>query len=295
MVRVFHVLLSALIFMVLNACSGGRYVQLSQMGDQAYQDGNYVHAYEYAEQVITGREEKGKNASGNIYALAGKSAWELGNYNKSLEYLEQARRMDYSDEIMYVCLSAGYRRIDNLSKEINALEFYVQTYPGGKDIGMMRARLFESCLESENFALADSLWPLLDDSYKEDVSMLGIYFQINRIRKNEPACDTLAREILDRDPDNEEAMKWFGEKYFWQAENRYQAEMEAYEKRKTNSQYAKLLEAFKTVTRDFKTSLNYFSKLYKLSPKPEYARYLGNIYTRLDDEEKAKYYYSKAN
>jgi tetratricopeptide (TPR) repeat protein len=90
-------------------------------------------------------------------------------------------------------------------------------------------------------------------------------------------------------------MKWFGEKYFWLAENRYQAEMEAYEKKRTNSQYAKLLEAFKIVTRDFKTSLGYFTRLYKLYPKPEYARYLGNIYTRLDDKEKAKYYYNKAN
>jgi len=293
--RLLYIFLLFVIMMVLPTCSGGRYAQLARMGDQAYRNSDYVHAYEYAEQAITSMEKKGKSSAGNIYALAGKSAWELGNYDKSLEYLEQARRMDYSDENMYGCLSAGYRRIDNLSKEITALEFYVQTYPGGKDIGKMRARLFESCLESENFALADSLWPLLDASYKEDISLLGVYLQISLIRKNEPVCDTLARAILDRDPDNEEAMRWLGEKYFWLAENRYQAEMEAYEKRRTNSQYAKLLEAFKTVTRDFKTSLSYFSKLYKLYPDSEYAKYLGNIYTRLDDEEKAKYYYNKAD
>jgi hypothetical protein len=50
------------------------------------------------------------------------------------------------------------------------------------------------------------------------------------------------------------------------------------------------VKAFKIVTADFKESLKYYTKLYKLYPKPEYARYLANIYARLDDEKMAKYY-----
>lgn len=66
-------------------------------------------------------------------------------------------------------------------------------------------------------------------------------------------------------------------KYYWKAENRYQAEMKAYNENKTRKQYAELLKAFKIVTNDFKQSLEYYTKLYNLYPKPEYAKYLGNI------------------
>jgi len=54
------------------------------------------------------------------------------------------------------------------------------------------------------------------------------------------------------------------------------------------------LKAFKIVTVDFKQSLDYYSRLYNLYPKPEYAKYLGNIYARLNDEKNAKYYHDKA-
>jgi hypothetical protein len=135
---------------------------------------------------------------------------------------------------------------------------------------------------------------MLDEKYKEDISFLVLYFKINQARDNEPACDTLASAILEKDADNELAMKWLGKKFFWKAENRYLKELEAYEKKKTTSQYNKLLDAFETVTNDFKTSLNYFTRLYKLYPKTEYAQYLGNLYTRLSAEGKAKYYYDKA-
>jgi tetratricopeptide (TPR) repeat protein len=175
MMRILSLFLSVVIMLAFSACSGGRYAQLAQMGDEAYRESDFQHAYEYAGKIIEGQEQKGKKADGRIYALAGKAAWELGQYASSQDYLEQARSMDYSDERMYVCLSDAYHQIDNLSKEITALEFYIHSYPGGKDIGPMRARLFETCLESENYRLADSLWLLLEPKYKEDIGILGIY------------------------------------------------------------------------------------------------------------------------
>jgi hypothetical protein len=70
--------------------------------------------------------------------------------------------------------------------------------------------------------------------------------------------------------------------------------MKAYEENKTRKQYARLLKAFKIVTVDFKLSLDYYTRLYKLYPRPEYAKYLGNIYARLSDEKNAKYYHNLA-
>jgi len=86
-------------------------------------------------------------------------------------------------------------------------------------------------------------------------------------------------------------LDWTAKKYFWKAENRYQDELKAYEKNKTNKQYNKLLKALDIVSADFKTSLDYFKKFYTIDPNPGTAKYLGNIYNRLDDKKKADYYY----
>jgi hypothetical protein len=83
-------------------------------------------------------------------------------------------------------------------------------------------------------------------------------------------------------------------KYYNIAENRYQAEMKAYENNKTRKQYALLLEALDEITEEFKISLGYFETLYRLNPRPVYANYMGNIYVRFNDQEKADYYLNLA-
>ena len=60
-------------------------------------------------------------------------------------------------------------------------------------------------------------------------------------------------------------------------------------------EYKRLLKALDKVYPTFRKSRDYFLKLYRIDPKPKYAKYLGNIYTRLGNEQKAKYYYNKAN
>jgi len=286
--------LSGLLLLLMAGCSGGKYVQITKEGETAYLTGNYATALENMEQIITDRERKGKTADAYIYYMAGISAREIPQYDKTLTYLEKAQQLGYYDELMYVGLSEGYLHIDNLSKEITALETYMKKYPEGVYSASMRAMLFKTCEESENHELADELWPLLEDRYKERTNILEVYLIINQSRKNEELSDSLAQLILAIDGNNELALKRFAEKYYYKAENRYQEEMDAYEKKRTNSQYNKLLKAFKIVTSDFKTSLEYFEKLYKLNPGPQYAAFLGNIYTRLDDEKTAKYYYDRS-
>jgi hypothetical protein len=48
------------------------------------------------------------------------------------------------------------------------------------------------------------------------------------------------------------------------------------------------------VTAEFKLALTYFDKLYAVNPSPDYAKYIGDIYNRLDDKKKADYYYEKS-
>ncbi len=287
--------LPAIIIILLYSCSGSR--NLAEEADlvrDSYQSGEYSKAFESAEQIILKKEEKGKSAEGQIYAIAGKSAYQLETYDKSREYLSAALIKGYSDEQMILFQADNYHRIDNLSKEITLLEEYIQKYPGGEYINTIRIRLFQTCPESENFELALELWPLLELPAGTEVENLEIYLGINQVLENEQVCDSVASLILESNPEHESSLNWYAEKYYWKAENSYQEEMKAYEENKTRKQYARLLKAFKIVTIDFKQSLDYYSKLYKLYPKPEYAKYMGNIYARLSDEKNAKLFHDKA-
>jgi len=285
----------AMILLLISSCSGSR-----QLADQtntavnAYQNGDYTKALESAEQIILRTGEKGKSAEGQIYGIAGKSAYQLESFDQSRAYLISAQEQGYSDEQTIIFQADNYHRIDNLSKEITLLEEYIQKYPGGKYLNTIRTRLFHTCLESENFALAQELWPLLDLQSRTETENLEVYLSINQVLNNDQVCDSVASLILDANPEHESSLNWYAVKYYWKAENSYQAEMKAYEENKTRKQYAKLLKAFKIVTVDFKQSLDYYTRLYNLYPKPEYAKYLGNIYARLSDEKNAKYYHDKA-
>ena len=287
--------LPAIIILLITSCMAGRHIaEQANKAEDAYQTGEYTIALESAEQVIMNTVEKGKSAEGNIYAIAGKSAYQLEAYDKSRDYLISAREDGYSDEQTILFQADNYHRIDNLSKEITLLEEYIQKYPGGKYINTIRTRLFQTCLESENFELAQELWPLLDLQSRTETENLEVYLTINQVLTNDQVCDSVANLILDSNPEHESSLNWYAEKYYWKAENSYQAEMKAYEENKTRKQYARLLKAFKIVTLDFKQSLDYYTRLYNLYPKTEYAKYLGNIYARLSDEKNAKYYQDKA-
>ena len=67
--------------------------------------------------------------------------------------------------------------------------------------------------------------------------------------------------------------------------------MQAYEKNKTRSQYAKLLKQLELSTADFKKSLKYFESLYSQQNVKRYALYMGNIYARFGDEKNAAKYH----
>jgi len=287
--------LPGLIIFLVVGCTGSRQIaEIASLGEVAYQNGEYLKALELAEQIILEVGKKGRTAGGRIYAIAGNSAYQLEAYDKSIDYLIKARQTGYADEALYVCLSDNYNRIDNLSKEIAVLEEYIQKYPEGKEINTIRTRLFQTCMESENFKLAEQLWHLLKDESRNEVDNMEVYLNINQVQHNDQVCDSIALLILETNPDNESSLGWIANKYYWKAENSYQAEMKVYEENKTRKQYARLLKEFKIVTRDFKQSLDYYTRLYNLYPKPEYAKYLGNIYARLSDEKNAKYYHDKA-
>ncbi|MCK5171314.1 MAG: hypothetical protein KAQ75_15660 [Bacteroidales bacterium] len=284
-----------IIILILQSCASSlNTTKLSEDGEAAYQAGNYEDALIAWEQIIESREAKGKKAEGPVYVGGGKSALALEQNDKSRKYLETAREIGFSSPEMYASLAKVYKNIDNLSKEITALEIYREKYPQGKKISAISARLFETYVKSENWDLAIDLWPEIETQAQSNIGLLAGYLIVNKNMENPTVCDKLAKQILKLEANNITALEYYAEKHFWKAENLYVSEMKAYKNKRTSSQYKKLLKALDEVWPNFKKSRDYFLKLYKIDPKPEYAKYLSNIYTRYDDKQKAAYYNKKA-
>jgi len=286
------------IAILITACSTNKEIsQISQVrskGMLSFTEGDYSGALAKFTELINEAEAKGVLATIEDYEGAGKSAYALGQHERALVYLEQAKDLGSKDESVYFSLADIYHIKDNLSKEIRYLEFYNTNYPKGSHIKLVDLRLFESYVESESWEQGLAQWPLVQDNQPFREIITEGYFKINLALKNEAECEKTAKELLKINDNNIIALEWSAERLFWKAENFYQESMTEYNKKKTNSQYAKLLKALNIVTVDFKKSRDLFEKLYKIEPLPKYAQFLGNIYTRLDDKEKAKFYQSKA-
>ncbi len=289
-----HLLLAlAILIMITAGCSSGsKTTTIIQNGTVAYNNENYEKALESFEKVIASYEKEGNPQECPVYDDAGLAAIRLGMPEKGIGYLELSQIYQTAGPDAYMALSEYYRAKDNLSKEIDALAALEEKYPESDQAKQYRKRLFEVYVESENWQPALETWSKLGPMKNTDPELLENYLLLNKELGNKDEADDAAEKLLSTDQENIPALEWLAEKYYWKAENRYQSEMEAYENNKTNRQYKKLLEAFETVSADFKTALNYFKKLYNLNPSGDYARYLSNIYARLDDKQKAEYYKS---
>lgn len=292
MVKKISVIFSVL--MMFAACSTNKELSQSRTsGVSSFTSGDYQTALAKFTELIEAAEADGIVARIEDYEGAGKSAHALGLFDKALPFLEQAKDLGSNDEIVYFALADIYHIKDNISKEIRYLEFYQENYPEGSKMELVQLRLFEAYVATESWEQGLAVWPMVKNRKLYQELLTEGYFKINQALENEAECDKASKELLKLNPENTLALKWRAERLFWKAENRYQDELAAYNKKKTNSQYAKLLKALNVITANFKKSRDYFEKLYEAEPLPDYARYLGNIYTRLDDKAKAKFYRSK--
>lgn len=268
--------------------------QLRQKADSTYASGQYDSALRIWQQIIAFKTKKNQPLEKYTLLEAGRSAYRAGKTDTALIYLEKLENTEYENPEMYYLLAQSYRDIDNLSKEIMALEDYDSKFPRADRIEDVQLRLYDTYMESENYALAMELWPEIEQQAAGNYELLKSYFRLNQKLDNASAVDSLARVILEIESNDTDALEYLGKKYYWKAENHYNEAHEAYYANQTRTQYNKLLKELEKVTADFKRALEYFKVLYQFDPKPEYANYLGNIYARFDDDEKAKYYHNKA-
>lgn len=284
-----------ILIILVGGCGISRRVgELQEVAGNAFESGNYSEALSYYEEIIELKTSRDKVVDGETYYYAGISAWETGQTQKTINYLELGRQNDFINEKSRFILSSAYKKIDNLSLEITFLESYVDNHPDGDYIDIVNKRLFETYIESNNFDQALEIWNDIKDIAEKDPDLLDLYFSLNKQLERADDLEEIAKQLLDVNPDNRNALEFLGDLYFWKAENLYQREMEAYEQNQTRRQYRLLLKALDQVNEWFKISRNYFERLYDIDPRPKYAEYLRNIYMRFGNEEKAGFYDKKA-
>jgi tetratricopeptide (TPR) repeat protein len=287
----YSIIISLIISILFLGCKSSSTISTqNNMAKQAVINGDFETAYKYYVEFINEQQAKDKEISGDIYNEAAKAALGLKKYSEAENFFQLAKFKTSADADLYASMSKVYKMIDNLSKELDAVEYFVDHFKLDARHHELKMRLFSIYIESENWEKALNLWPSFDETDQMDEKLLQSYFIVHKSLKNTTETDAIASKLLKLNVTNKLALEWMAEKYFWKAENKYQAEMEAYENNKTNSQYNILLKALNVVTSDFKKSLSYYEKLYKMYPSKEYAKYISNIYVRFQDKKKADYY-----
>lgn len=268
--------------------------QLKTDAQAAYEAADYKAAFTAYDSLITIQTNRGKEVDGNLYRKAGIAAWQADEVQKTIDYIEKAKEKDAANSLSYLYLAKAYLSIDNLSREIINLDTYIEKFPDGKEIQEVRNQLFLAYVKSENWEPALEFWQLLADDAKDDPVILTGY--LKTMQKVGLSRDIIltAEKLLKIDPKSNYAIEALAIELYNIAEDSYQTEMKAYQKNRTNRQYKQLLDALEVINANFQKSRDYFERLYKVNPDPRYATYLGNIYTRFDNKQRADYYYRKA-
>ncbi len=275
---------------LLAGCSGPKVLapapSSKAIAEKATAEGHYAEAVtawknHFSEQTLAA-------IPGADYATAAQMAYKSGDSNQAISWFDQARYKNFASAEMYLTLAEIYKSQQNISKELSALEFYASNFT--ENLNEVNQRLFAIYFELKLTDNALETWEKMDVKSKNEISNLKTFFTINKQKENAGVCDSLALVILDKEPVNIDALEWCGNKYYWLGENRYQREMEKYNKNKTNKQYKILLAELDLATADFKKALPYFEKLWNIEPGEKYASYFMNIYARFGDESKVNYY-----
>ncbi len=258
--------------------------------EEAFLARDYEMALAKYETLIEDKRSRDEEVDGVYFRGAGLSAHALGKTGKVLDYLEPIRHDRGAGAEVFAALAKAYREIDNLSREITSLEVYIEDYPEGTEYDVLRLRYFETLVKSMNWEGALQLWPQIEAEASGNESLLNKYFTVNQALGNEETANEIAADLLRLNPDNTDALNRLGRMYFDRAVDIHERETRAYEQNRTHQQYNQLLQAYEVMNRAFRTALGHFLRLYELEPSRETASFLRNIYTRFNDEERARYY-----
>ena len=286
---------AAIIILILHACGTSSKLPPGEVLKSDMVAGNYQKVYDETKVIIEKNAAKNKPSSFDVLQMAGTSAFKLNNISDARKYLEQAVFLNPQDEDIYTTLVTLYKKIDNLSYEITTHENYQKYFPEGKNKASMDEAYFNACVRSENWDKSDQLFQKLDSNLSNTEVNLENYLIVCAHLKQIEAKNEKTNKILNIKPSNRKALETKAQALYLSAETRYTEEMELYNKHKTRKQYAILLKALDKSTNEFKAAKDIYEPLYKKDASPEIAKYLSNIYARLNNKQKSEHYKSLSN
>lgn len=282
-----------IIVVLLISCGAPKQsINYREQAQNSLDQGNYQQSIENFNKYLDEQELKGEDPNPKVYSDMAEAYFKLKKISEAERYYDWAMTKNAVSESLNVEMSRYYKDIDNLSKEITALEYYRDQFPLGKDSTQMRNQMFEAYMESQNWEPALNTWSKLDEETKNTGKYIQYYFDLNKALGNTEECDKLAQKLLEFSEKNSQALEWMAKKYYNLGEDRYQSAMNAYNKKKTTKNYKILLKELDLATLDFKKSLKYFNQLWEMEDGKKYAIYLANIYARFDDKKKSQYFKS---
>ncbi|RKD90978.1 tetratricopeptide repeat protein [Mangrovibacterium diazotrophicum] len=284
-------LMAVALTVVLASCSTSKVVVMHQdVAKQMEAEGNYAAATESWSAYFNEQTTKGTEVSAESYAQAAKVAVKADRKDLAESWYVLAAAGGYSDPEMQLELAEIYRGQNEIPNELTALETFKEKYAAAPEISEVNGRLFELYAMMKKDEQAKAIWSDLNEEQRHQKEYLDDYFKIVSKGEDKAAIEAVAEDLVKADPENVKALEWLGETYYHKAENSYQAEMKAYEKKHTQVQYLHLTQELKVINGNFKKSLECFSTLWDLDQKKSYATYLTNIYARFDNKSKADYY-----
>jgi tetratricopeptide (TPR) repeat protein len=278
-----------LVLLVAGCSAPKNLVSFKENAETAENAGNYEEAVEAWKNYFSQFPEM-NDLDGSVYAQAAQTAWRADNAEQAEVWFDQARYRDFASVEMYSTLAEIFRKQDNLSKELSALEYLNENFEG--EVEGVNSRLFSIYEEIDMTEKALDAWEEMPHEVKNREQNLDKYFEMHRQLGNEEVLDSVSLALLQLNPENINGLEWNATKIYHRAEDRYQREMGKYENNRTRRQYRILLGELDKVTADFKEALGYFEKLWELKPesRKEYAGFMSNIHVRFNDKQKANYY-----
>lgn len=290
--RVKTLLIVTCAVLIVSGCSTSKVITSPKTEiETVIASGDYLKATELWKQYFN--EVTVESTKAEDFAEAAKVAFKAGDSDLAKSWFDQARYKSYADAEMYETLAQIYKKEDNLSKELSALEYYLENY--GTDNESVNSRLFALYVEIDSNDKALVMWNKMDVSSQSAEKNLSAFLDINGELGNNLVCDSISLLLIDKNPKHLKALEWNAKKYYWAGQKRYEREMAKYNAKKTRKNYSILLKELDLVTADFKKALPYLKTLWELDPGKEYAGYLANIYARFGDKKKTAYYKNHMN
>lgn len=278
-------ILVASFLLILFACNPLKKLETTQSSAQSsFEAANYGEALVLYEKLIQLYKESNKIVPVDIKISAGKSAYEIENYDTAKGFFTNAFNEDKNIGVLMLLIDT-YKRLDDNEGLKSVIENNIDLLKKSGKGDFANTELFNI-----NYMLGD--WDAAYSKYNNiespDNSLFEEYLDVLMKLDKKKEAKVLCSEVLKNDNSNITALEWLAIDEYTTAESWYKRMMAKYNRNKNATSYAYLRRDLKKVSVQYRSARDKFIKLRTINPEnKQYIRYLKNCYLRLDTKDKA--------